>query len=305
MATNVAGRVVTGKNNNAIYGNAALPPVSVECLNIALSADRERKVSSALKASLLKSRCLMQNNQQNQITALEKRVVELEQQLARIQNTDTARFNRIACRELQVVSDTGELFITMCCDDEDFGGPVIKLLDNTGDCLIQLHADEHGGVIAVSPTQQVNPADEFSINMYVDENRNGYLSVCGTDGADRVILNIEPPSRGGAGRVAICGEIDNHERVVIGSDPETDDGSIKTYSGTSIETDSLGNGSGVLRIIGAPVGNSQYFRSQRYIVEKIDEKLQGETDETRKRILNVKRKKAAEMLSQIEENESS
>ena len=251
-----------------------------------------------------KVRIIVQDGVMNQIRALEKRIAELEQQLARGQNVDTATFNRITCRELQVISDTGEPLITMIDYDEDFGGPVIKLLDNIGDCLVQLSTDEHGGSIAVRPTQQVNPVDEVSIRVYVDEDRNGYLSVCGADGNDRVILSVAPACLGSAGRVAICGAIDNHERVIIGGDPETDNGSIKLYSDASIETNSLGNEPGNLRIIGAPVRSSRYFDSQRNTLEKIDEILQGEIDEDLRSLLNKRKKNISEILSQAENNDA-
>ena len=246
----------------------------------------------------------MQNNQQNQIAALEKRIVELEQQLARIQNTGTATFNRIECRELQIVSDTGEPLITMHYYDEETEHPFIKLHDNTGHCLVQLSTEEQGGCIAVYPTQQTKPEEEISISMYVDEHRNGYLSICGADGNDRVILSVAPPSLGSAGRAAICGAMDNHERVIIGSDPETDNGSIKLYSDAFIETNSLGNEPGNLRIIGAPVGSCRYFDSQRYTLEKIDEKLQGEIDEDLRHLLNKRKKNISEILSQAADNDA-
>lgn len=246
----------------------------------------------------------MQDDVMSQIRALEERIAELEQQLARVQNADTATYNRIMCSELQVVSDTGEPRITMIDYDEDFGGPVIKLLNSIGDCLVQLSTDKHGGGIAVSPTQQVNPADEVSIRMYVDEHRNGYLSVCGADGNDRVILSVAPPSLGSAGRAAICGAIDNHERVIIAGDPETDNGSIKLYSDLSIETNSLGNEPRNLRAIGAPVGNCRYFESQQYALEKIEEQLQGEIDENLRLLLNRRRNNISEILSKAEANDA-
>lgn len=240
----------------------------------------------------------------NQITALEKRIAVLEQQLARVQNTGTATFNRIECRELQIVSDTGKPLITMHYYDEEIEYPFIKLHDNTGHCLVQLSTEEQGGCIAVYPTQQTNPEEEVSVSMFVDEHRNGYLSVCGADGNDRVILSVAPPALGSAGRVAICGAIDNHERVIIGSDPETDNGSIKIYSDTSIETNSLGNEPGNLRIIGAPVESCRYFESQRYTLEKIDEKLQDEIDENLRHLLNRRKKNISEILLQSEGNDT-
>lgn len=64
----------------------------------------------------------MQGNIQNQIKALEERIAELEQQLARVQNTDKVGLNRIECRELQIVSEEGTALITLSASEESESG---------------------------------------------------------------------------------------------------------------------------------------------------------------------------------------
>ena len=244
----------------------------------------------------------MQEDTVNRITALEERIAALEQQLASVQNADTVKFNRVECHEIRLVSDDGTPLITMNYHDEETESPSIKVLDKTGHPLVYITAFENGGGITVSPNPGTNPKDEVDIQMYIEDDRSGRIAVNAPDGSNGVILSVDPPSRGGAGRVAICGAIDNLERVVIGCDPETDNGSIKTYTGISMETDSLGNEPSILKVIGYPVGSRRHLEYQQYVLEQIDEKLQGETDEDQQRFLHIKKEAILQFLSQSAEN---
>lgn len=244
----------------------------------------------------------MKEDTVNRITALEERIAALEQQLANVQNADTVKFNQVECHEIRVVSDDGIPFITMNYHDEETESPSIKVLDKTGHPLVYITAYENGGAIAVSPYPGTNPRDEVGIQMYIEDDRCGHIAVNAPDGSNGVILSVDPPSRGGAGRVAICGAIDNLERVVIGCDPETDNGSIKTYTGISMETDSLGNEPSILKVIGYPVGSRRHLEYQQYVLKQINEKLQCLTDEDQIYILNVKKETISRFLSQTTEN---
>lgn len=242
----------------------------------------------------------MQNNLKDQVTVLEKRITELEQQLARAQSTETAIFNRIECSEMQIVSDTGKPLITMSGYDEEIKSPVIKVHGNTGIPLVLITSSETGGGISVWSTPQIGSEPEVSIEMAADENRNGLVAVCDTDGDFRATLGVSRPRRGGAGRIAIHGTVDNRERVVIGCNPETDNGSIKTYSGMWHEAHSLENEPGDLREFDAPRGNPSDLHFYQHALEKVEEKLQNETDEDLKRFLSVKKAAMLNFISQYE-----
>ena len=243
----------------------------------------------------------MQEHIINQIKVLEERIIELEQQLERLQNADIAKFNRIECREIRVISDDETPLITLNYDEE-VESPAIKVHDNSGYPLIYITSYENGGAIAVFPNPGTNPEDEVGIQMYIDEYRSGHISVNNADGESRAILSVEPPYRGAAGRVTVCGAMDNHERVVIGSDPETDNGTIRTYSGIAMETDSLGDESGDLQFIGYPVGSRRHLEYQQLVLARIDEKLQSFTNEDQLRILNIKKEAISRYLSQATED---
>ena len=65
--------------------------------------------------------------------------------------------------------------------------------------------------------------------MHVDEHGNGFVAVFSPDGGARASLGVAYPDLGNAGLLTVYGMVDNRERVVIGCNPETDSGSIKTY----------------------------------------------------------------------------
>ena len=242
----------------------------------------------------------MQDDIKNHIASLEERIVELEQQLTQLQNTDTARFNRIECRQLQLISDTGEPLITMHYDEEETASPFIALHDKTGDILVRLSTDENGGGIALYPTQQTDPTTQVGVEIYIDNNRNGYIEICDTEGEIRAALSVAHPVHGGAGRLSIHGPINNSDRVVIGCNPETDNGSIKTYDVIGKETSSLTHEPCNLRFIGT-LPNLRRSQSE---LKEIDEKLQSETDEVQKHFLNVKKSTISEFISQAEGNDT-
>lgn len=246
----------------------------------------------------------MPNDMMDLITALEERIAELEQQLAGLQNTGTVTFNRLACHELQIVSDTGESLITLNYD-EYFHQGAIKILGENGKELCLISANAHGGLVAVnSAREREADALETGIEMRIDGNDNGHISVCGTDGQDCASLDVAPPHLGGAGRVAIYGTVDNRERVVIGCPPETDAGSVKTYSGIWRETHSIGNASGDLRVIAIPENNSD-LAEYHHTLKQIDKKLENETDERQKRFLNLKKSLISQMISEAASSETS
>ena len=233
----------------------------------------------------------MPDDIKNHIAALEERIADLEQQLTHLQSTGTDTFNQIECRELRLVSDTGEPLIRMWSDVK---GPAIELLDNTGQSLVILSTDENGGGIALRATQLTDPMTQQGVEIWIDENRNGLIEIL-DEGEIRVALGVAPPARGGAGRLSIHGTSDNRDRVVIGCNPETDNGSIKTYDVIGKETSSLTHEPCDLRFI-----FPSNLRSLQSELKEIDEKLQNETDEDQKRFLNVKKSAISEFISQAE-----
>lgn len=245
----------------------------------------------------------MNANMQHRMTTLERRIAELEQELIRVQ--EGMRVDRIECRELQIVSDTGEPLVTINAHEELESG-MIRVFDKTGLVLVSICADGQGGSLAVCPTQEAspNPEEALGVEMSIDDNGNGCLSVCDNQGDTRVVLSVMHPSYGGAGRVTIHGTVDNRERVVIGCNPETDAGSVKTYDGTWHETHSLENEPGDLRMMGPSPTYDSDLRQHRHTLEKIEEKLQNETDENLKRFLNVKKSAISEFISRTEGNET-
>lgn len=239
-------------------------------------------------------------DQQNQITALEKRIAELEEQLADLQSRETARFNRIECSEMQIVSDTGTPLITLSGYDEETKSPIIKVHGNTGIPLVLITSCETGGGLSVWSTPQIGSEPEVSIEMSVNENRNGHVAVCDSDGDYRSTLGVSSPRLGGAGRIAIHGAVDNRERVVIGCNPETDNGSLKTYSGMWHETHSLENEPGDLREFDAPRGNPSDLHFYQHALTQVEEKLQNETNEDLKRFLSGKKAALLDFISHYE-----
>lgn len=243
----------------------------------------------------------MQANIQEQLTALVERITELEQQLASIQSRDTLVPNRIECRELRIVSEEGALLVTLSAHEE-FEGGAIRVISKTGKVLSSIYTDDEGGVVSVSPIQPRDPdLPDVGAVLQVDDNNNGYIAVFGSDGEDRASLSVAPPRLGGSGRVVVHGTIDNRERVVIGCNPETDNGSIKTYSGTWQETHSLEDEPGDLRIIAPPSGDSSDIPHYHHVLNEIEENLQKETDERQKRYLNVKKATLSRIVVQAEE----
>ena len=247
----------------------------------------------------------MQDNIQDRIKALEERIAELEEQLACVQNTDLAAFNQIECRELQIVSGKGTPLITLSASEDAESG-VIKVLGKTGEVLSLICADNEGGIVSVRPTGQDSPNQlgAGGAEMHVDEHGNGFVAALNPDGGVRASLGVAYPDLGGGGLVTVHGTVDNRERVVIGCNPETDGGSIKTYSGTWQEAHSLENEPGDLRMIGPPVGYNSDLREYRHVLKKIEEKLQNETDETLKHFLTVKKSAISQVLSKSEGDES-
>lgn len=233
------------------------------------------------------------------INALDERITELEREL---RTTDRVMFSKLACRDLQIVSDAGEPLITISYDEE-LGGGAIKLFDKTGKVLVLVHTDEDGGSVTVCSTQEIDPnLPDVSAQIFADEQGNGYIAVCDADGDDRAALSVAPSHLGGAGRVTIHGTVDNRERVVIGCNPKTDTGSIKIYDGAWQEAHSLENEPGDLRSTDPPEGNSSDLSRYRHTLELIEEKLQqDETDENQKRFLNVKKDKIRQILTHVAE----
>ncbi len=241
----------------------------------------------------------MQDNIQDQIKALEERIAELEKQLGRVQNTDTVVFNQIECQDLRIVSEEGNVLVTLSAPEESESG-AIKVFGKTGEVLGIICADDEGGIVSVRPTGQESPnrLGAGGAEMHVDEHGNGFVAALNPDGGVRASLGVAYPDLGGGGLVTVHGTVDNRERVVIGCNPETDGGSIKTYSGTWQETHSLENEPGDLRMIGPPAGYNSDLREYRHVLEKIKEKLQNETDETLKHFLNVKKSAISQVLSE-------
>lgn len=245
----------------------------------------------------------MNTDMQNRIMALEARLSEIEQHLAPTQERESIHIDRIECRELRIVSDVGEPLVTIKAHEELESG-IIRIFDKTGLVLVSICADDHGGTLAVCPTHKTSPSpeDALSVEIFVDDNGNGRLSVCDNEGEDRVTMSVADPSLGSAGRVTIHGAVDNHERVVIGCNPETDAGSIKTYDGTWHERHSLENEPGDLRLIGPHPEYYSDFRQHRQTLKRIEEKLQNEPDENQRRLLNIKKTVLSEFISEKESN---
>ena len=247
----------------------------------------------------------MQDNMWNQIRALEERIAELEQQLARVQNTDPAAFNQIECRELRIVSEEGRPLITLNASKDSESG-VVKVYGKTGEVLSLICADDEGGIVSVRPIGQGSPnrLGPGGAEMHVDEHGNGFVAALNPDGGVRASLGVAFPDLGGAGLITVYGTVDNRERVVIGCNPETDSGSIKMYNVTWQETHSLGSEPCDLRLITPPPGYNSDLRGYQDILGNIDEKLQNETDEDQKYFLNVKKEVILHFLSQAESNDS-
>ena len=242
----------------------------------------------------------MNNNVLTQIAALEKRIAELEKQLTRLQNADTVTFNQIICGELQIIDRDGTHLVTLSAHEE-FESGAIKVLNKTGKVLSIIYADDEGGVVSVCSTRQRDQdQNDTGAEMHIDQNGNGYIAVFNTEGEDRASLDVAPPRLGGAGRIAVYGTVDNRERVVIGCNPETDEGSIKTYSGTWQETHSLENEPGDLRLIAPPAGDSSDLHHYRQTLEQIEEDLQNETDKSQRYFLRVKKMLLSDALSEKE-----
>ncbi len=243
----------------------------------------------------------MQDNVQDQLKVLEERVAKLEQQLVGVQRTDVVEFDRIECRELQIVSEEGIPLVKLSVSEESESGD-IKVFGKTGEALCIICADCEGGIISVKPTEQGSPnrPGAGGVEMHVDEYGNGYIAAFSPDGGARASLGVAYPALGGAGLVTVYGTLDNRERVVIGCNPETDNGSIKTYNATWQEAHSLENESCDLRKIISPTAYDSY----RHVLGRIEEKLQTETDETLIHFLNIKKSAISQMLSQNEDNES-
>ncbi len=244
----------------------------------------------------------MNANIEDRILDLEARIEALEQQLTRAEKKESMYLDRIECRELRIVSDAGEPLVTINPHEELESG-IIRVFDKTGIILVSICGDDQGGTIAVCPTRKTspNPEEALSVEMFVDENGSGCLSVCDNEGDIRVVLSVARPSLGGAGRLTVHGTVDNRERVVIGCDPETDVGSIKTYSGTWQERHSLGSENGDLRLMGVPTGYNWIFRECQHKLKVIEERLQNETDEDQIRFLNVKKSEISNFISQYED----
>ena len=238
----------------------------------------------------------MNTNVQDQITSLEEQIAELQQQLASMQ--DTATFTRIECHELRIVSDAGEPLVTISSHEELESG-IIRVFDTTGQVLVSLCGEDQGGSIAVCPSRKAspNPEEAVSIEMFVDDHGNGCLHVCNNEGDRLVALSVARPALGSAGCVTVHGALDTRERVVIGCNPETDNGSLKTYSNTGYETDSLTGEPCDLRLTGLPS-----MREYQHLLRQIEEKLQGETDEDQRCILSVKKSEISELISQAKDN---
>ena len=247
----------------------------------------------------------MQGNLQNQINVLEERVAKLEQQLARVQNTDTVVFNRIECRELRVISEEGNPLVTLSASADSESG-FVKVYGKTGEVLSLICADDEGGIVSVRPIGQGAPdrLGPGGAEMHVDEHGNGFVAALNPDGGVRASLGVAYPDLGGAGLVTVYGTVDNRERVVIGCNPETDSGSLKMYSVTWQETHSLESEPCDLRLIGAPPGYNSDFRGYRRILERIEGELQNEINEDQKHFLNVKKETILRFLSQAESNDS-
>ena len=235
----------------------------------------------------------MQNDMENRLKVLEERVTKLEQQ--------TVGLDRIECRELQILSEEGIPVVTLSASEESESGN-IKVLGKTGEVLCIICADCEGGVVSVRPAGQGSPnrPGAGGAEMHVDEYGNGYIAAFNPDGGARASLGVAYPDLGGAGLVTVYSPVDNRERVVIGCNPETDNGSIKTYNATWQEAHSLVGESCDLRKIISPT----VYDSYRHVLSRIEEKLQTETDETLIHFLNVKKSAISQMLSQNEDNES-
>ena len=247
----------------------------------------------------------MQGDLQNQINVLEERIAELEQQLARVQNTDPVVLNRIGCRELQIVSEEGRPLITLSASEDSESG-VVKVYGKTGEVLSLICADDEGGIVSVRPIGEGSPnhLGTGGAEMHVDEHGNGFVAALNPDGGVRASLGVAYPDLGGAGLVTVYGTVDNRERVVIGCNPETDSGSLKMYSVTWQETHSLESEPCDLRLIGAPPGYNSDLRGYRHILERIEGELQNEIDEDQKYSLNVKKEIILDFLSRAEDNGS-
>lgn len=242
----------------------------------------------------------MNDNMLTQITVLEERIAELERQLAILQNTDIVVFNRIECREIQIVSEEGTPLVTLS-SHEEFGGGAIKVLGKTGKVLSIIYADDEGGVVSVRSTRQIDgDQNDVGAEMHIDNNGNGYIAVFDTEGEDRASLDVAPPRLGGAGRVAVYGTMDNRERVVIGCNPATDKGSVKIYNGAWREVNSLENEQGDLRIIAPPTEDSSDLHHYRHTLKMVEENLQNETDENQQHFLQVKKRILSRVLSEKE-----
>ena len=244
----------------------------------------------------------MRDEMMDRMTALEKRIEELETQLAAAENVETPSFSAIEVRELRLVSDTGEPLIIMGMDAEDAENGFIKVFDKqTGKELVMIFADEDGGGVTVRANRQIDPAfPDFSAQMVTDQNGNGQISVCDANGDDRVALRVAPSRLGGVGRLVIHGTVDNHERVVVGCNPETDSGTVKTYDVTGRERYSLENEPGDIRVIHRLNGDISDLENYHHMLKTVEETLENETDADQKHFLNVKREALSAIISEIE-----
>ena len=243
----------------------------------------------------------MQDEWMDRIAALEKRVEELEAGRAAVENVETLSFNAIEVRELRLVSDIGEPLILIGMDPEDPENGFIKVFDKqTGKELVVIFADEDGGGVTVRSNRQIDPAfPDFSAQMVTDQNGNGQVSVCDANGDDRVALRVAPSHLGGVGRLVIHGTVDNHERVVVGCNPETDSGTVKTYDITGKERCSLEEEPGDIRVIHRLNGDISDLENYHYMLKTVEGMLENETDSDQKRFLNVKREAISAIISEI------
>jgi len=180
---------------------------------------------------------------------------------------------------------------------------VNKVQNNAGHTVLHITGGEWGGDITFWSIPQAGAEPEPNLEIFTDENSSGFIAVCDATGDYRATLGVATPQHGGAGRIAIHGTVDNRERIVIGCNPETDNGNIKTYSGAWQETDSLGDEKCDLRVFNPPRGESSDIHRYQHTLKRIEEKLQQETNRDQKRFLNIKKKALSDIIEVLEADE--